>query len=73
MTDTIDNPSIRERVTRSRPAQVFRDAILGSRLGLLGFTIVITVLLMAVFAPELAPHDPNEQNIATAQLESPSL
>lgn len=69
----MEEATIRERVSRSRSIRVFREAVLGSRLGAVGFLIVTTVILMALFAPEIALHDPNEQNIATAQLAPPSL
>lgn len=69
----MEETTTRERVNRSRSIQVFREAVLGSRLGAVGFLIVTTVILMALFAPEIALHDPNEQNIATAQLAPPSL
>jgi dipeptide transport system permease protein len=33
-----------------------------------GLVIVMIILLAAIFAPQLAPHDPNEQNLLTALL-----
>ena len=33
-----------------------------------GLVIVVVILLGAIFAPQLAPHDPNEQNLLTALL-----
>jgi peptide/nickel transport system permease protein len=33
-----------------------------------GLVIVVIILLAAIFAPQLAPHDPNEQNLLTALL-----
>jgi dipeptide transport system permease protein len=33
-----------------------------------GLVIVVIILLGAIFAPQLAPHDPNEQNLITALL-----
>jgi peptide/nickel transport system permease protein len=33
-----------------------------------GLVIVVIILLSAIFAPQLAPHDPNEQNLLTALL-----
>jgi peptide/nickel transport system permease protein len=47
-------------------------AFLRHRLGLLGLLIVVTFALIAVFAPQVAPHDPTTQRIATARLEAPS-
>jgi peptide/nickel transport system permease protein len=35
---------------------------------LTGLAIVVVILLCAIFAPQLAPHDPNEQNLLTALL-----
>jgi len=42
------------------------------RLGLLGLVIVVTFTLVAIFAPQLAPHDPTAQHIATARLVPPN-
>jgi dipeptide transport system permease protein len=33
-----------------------------------GLVIVVIILLAAIFAPQLVPHDPNEQNLLTALL-----
>lgn len=63
----------RERIQRIRVVQVFKESVLGSRLGAIGFLIVLMVILMAVFAPQIALQDPNEQNIADAQLAPPSV
>lgn len=42
------------------------------RLGMIGLVIVIAFSAAALFAPQLAPHDPLQQRIATARLEAPS-
>lgn len=65
--------SIRNRLDRIRAISVFKEAVLRSRLGAIGFIIIVTVVFVALFAPMIAPHPPNEQNIATAQLEPPSV
>jgi peptide/nickel transport system permease protein len=44
-----------------------------SRLALLGLVITAGVVLVAAFAPLVAPYDPTAQNIAEAQLLAPSL
>ena len=44
-----------------------------NRLAMVGLLITVGVILVAVFAPLVAPYDPNDQNIAEAQLEGPSL
>ncbi|MBV8838005.1 MAG: ABC transporter permease, partial [Alphaproteobacteria bacterium] len=33
-----------------------------------GLAIVMTIALIAIFAPLLAPHDPNEQNLLSTLL-----
>lgn len=47
-------------------------AFLRHRLGMLGLAIILTFAAAALFAPQLAPHDPIQQRIATARLEAPS-
>lgn len=42
------------------------------RLGLLGLVIVLVFTLVAIFAPQIAPHDPAAQRIATARLVPPN-
>jgi peptide/nickel transport system permease protein len=46
--------------------------LLQRRLAVLGFVILLTVVLMAIFAPAIAPQDPTERNFAEAN-EPPSL
>ena len=57
------------------PRQTFRSLarrrFLRHRLALVGAVIVAAIVLMAVFAPWLAPHDPNHVNIMLAR-EGPS-
>ena len=42
------------------------------RLGLVGLVIVVVFTLVAILAPQIAPHDPTAQRIATARLVPPS-
>jgi len=44
-----------------------------SRLATLGLLITATVIVVAIFAPVIAPYDPTAQNIAEKQLLAPSL
>ncbi len=43
-----------------------------NRFAVLGFWIIVSFVLMAVFAPWISPYDPNEQDLL-ASLEGPSL
>ena len=56
--DTADTHSVRRR-----RGVTFRR-LLRSPGGMLGLVLVLLVLLVAVFAPALSPHDPEAQNIA---------
>lgn len=47
-------------------------AFITHKIGLLGLIVVLSFVLMAIFAPIIAPHDPIKQHIATARLEPPS-
>jgi len=42
-----------------KPRAVWRRGILASRKGRWGFAIMTVLALVAIFAPLLAPHDPN--------------
>ncbi|QZT34135.1 ABC transporter permease [Caldalkalibacillus thermarum TA2.A1] len=50
--------------SRKRTFMRYVRLLLKSKTGTVGFIIVTGVILMAVFAPYLAPHDPNEINPA---------
>ena len=54
----------------SRPGRLW-GALTQNRLAWIGLALLALIVLVAVFAPWLAPHDPLEQNIA-ARLEPPS-
>jgi peptide/nickel transport system permease protein len=49
----------------------FLQALSRNRLLWFGLLLLLTIVLVAIFAPLLAPHDPLEQNVAT-RLEPPS-
>jgi peptide/nickel transport system permease protein len=53
------------------PPDRFLRALSQNRLSWLGFLLLATIVLVALLAPLLAPHDPLEQNIL-ARLEPPS-
>jgi peptide/nickel transport system permease protein len=50
-----------ELVTASRPHGFFRSVFLGQPQATVGLTILVLFLLIAVFAPVLAPYSPNEK------------
>ena len=60
------------RFVRSLTASRRVRAFARHRLGLLGLFIVLTFTFVAIFAPQIAPHDPTTQRIATARLVPPS-
>ena len=70
MTEAIALPHPR-RIERSRHAG-FLDRLRRARLGALGAGIILLLVLVAIFAPLLAPYDPLRQNLLAA-LEAPSL
>lgn len=57
-----------ETANRQRPSSLarLRRALLTSRTGLFGTTIVLVVVVAAIFAAYLAPEDPNQQQILDA-------
>ena len=59
------------------PAQrsLWRDAarrLLRNRLAVVGLLVVLTMVVLAVFAGQIAPHDPNAQDCATGALRGSS-
>lgn len=59
---------------KNRPSNPWYEAgrrLLRSRIGLLGIVFIGVLILVAIFAPLLAPHDPFEQNIIR-RYEAPS-
>jgi peptide/nickel transport system permease protein len=54
----------------SRPGGLWTTFV-GNRLFWVGFALLAAIIIVAVFAPLIAPHDPLEQNIVT-RLEPPS-
>lgn len=65
-------PETLPAAARSGRSNRFLQAFFRHRLGLVGLVVLTLFGFGAVFAPLLAPHDPFEQNIATARLEAPS-
>jgi len=57
---------------RSHPLRSFAAQFAENRLALFGFMLVALVGVVAVFAPEIAPHSPTAQDYSALQ-ESPSL
>ncbi|WP_254863719.1 nickel transporter permease [Halovivax gelatinilyticus] len=77
-TDVPEQPTMRARarsfgrraraVYHSRKVAQFR----ANKLNIIGLAIVLALLFTAIFAPFLAPHDPEQQNLED-RLEGPSL
>jgi peptide/nickel transport system permease protein len=79
MTETDQSTTDQTTGGGSRPlpgaaaAETARRVFAESRLALLGLVITVGVVIVAAFAPVIAPYDPTAQNIAEAQLLAPSL
>lgn len=54
--------------TRTRGARRFLKLILRDPAGLVGLVLVLGLVIVAVFAPQLAPHDPLGQNLSDSKL-----
>ena len=52
---------------RARGLRKFLKLILRDPAGLIGLILVLGLLLTAIFAPQLAPHDPLEQSLSNAK------
>jgi peptide/nickel transport system permease protein len=63
MTDTVAADALIEQTLPGRPASLWRDtitSILRQRSAVFGLVILALLVLMAVFAPLIATHDPNQ-------------
>lgn len=62
----------REELLRGRPYEMLRALrsalreVLGDRVGLFGVGVVAVLLVLAIFAPLIAPHDPTAQDLASS-------
>lgn len=54
--------------TRTRGARRFLKLILRDPAGLVGLVLVLGLVIVAVFAPQLAPHDPLGQDLSNSKL-----
>ena len=61
-------PEIVDFGTRTRGARRFLKLILRDPAGLVGLVLVLGLVVVAVFAPQLAPHDPLGQNLSDSKL-----
>lgn len=68
-----ESETSRTQLNQFRGLRVFKKVITKNRLGAIGFIITVAALLAALFAPEIAPYQPNAQNVAAAQLQPPSV
>jgi ABC-type dipeptide/oligopeptide/nickel transport system permease subunit len=62
----VDFDEFEEQTLQKRVAYVFR-LLRRDRGGMLGFALFIIVVVTAIFAPVIAPHDPLEQNLRAAK------
>jgi peptide/nickel transport system permease protein len=62
MTDTVTAEALLDQPMPTRPAGVWRDtlgSILRQRSAVVGLTLLILLIALAIFAPVIATHDPN--------------
>lgn len=59
-------PAVRDAPARGRRAPLWRRRLFASRLGVLGFAIIGTFLVIVAAAPFLAPYPPTQQSLRTA-------
>jgi peptide/nickel transport system permease protein len=63
-----------EELIRGRPYEILRALrgaareLWGDKVGFLGITVVVGLVLVAILAPLLASHDPTQQNLAASRL-----
>ncbi len=70
---TLGKPLAAEQPLAQR--SLWRDAarrLLRNRLAVVGLVVVLTMVVLAVFAGQIAPHDPNAQDCATGALRGSS-
>ena len=71
---TLGKPLATEQPLPQR--SLWRDAarrLLRNRLAVVGLVVVLTMVVLAVFAGQIAPHDPNAQDCATGALRGSSF
>ncbi|MEP4059847.1 ABC transporter permease [Parasphingorhabdus sp.] len=57
-----------DEMSAPTPRQIFRARVLGHRGFLFGFGIIAVLVLIAIFAPLIAPHDPYAQSLSSRML-----
>jgi peptide/nickel transport system permease protein len=72
-TDTADRTADGRPLPGAAAMETARRVFTESRLAMVGLLITAVVIVVAVFAPVIAPYDPTAQNIAEEQLLAPSL
>ncbi|WP_010142411.1 ABC transporter permease [Oceanicola sp. S124] len=57
-----------EEATPLTPGQIFRKRLFGHTGFLIGASIILAIVVVAIFAPLIAPHDPYVQSLSTRML-----
>lgn len=74
MKTEVDVSSDKKRTYQTKAASLWADVwkqLRRNKLAMVGFSILAVLILVAVFAPWLAPYDPNEMNLALG-IQNPS-
>lgn len=65
--ENINMTEVKKYKKRS-PFSIFLKKLLANKLAIVGFVIMSIIVIMAIFAPMIAPYDPNEIDVANSMM-----
>lgn len=65
--ENINMAEVKKYKKRS-PFSIFLKKLLANKLAIVGFVIMSIIVIMAIFAPMIAPYDPNEIDVANSMM-----
>lgn len=65
--ENINMAEVKKYKKRS-PFSIFLKKLLANKLAIVGFVIMSIIVIMAIFAPMIAPYDPNEIDVANSMI-----
>ena len=65
--ENINMAEVKKYKKRS-PFSIFLKKLLANKLAIVGFVIMSVIVIMAIFAPMIAPYDPNEIDVANSMM-----
>lgn len=57
-----------KKYKKRSPFSIFLKKLLANKLAIVGFVIMSIIVIMAIFAPMIAPYDPNEIDVANSMM-----